>query len=747
MAIAFYDSNRLLPYRHDLKQKQIEQRNQDAERTRQYIGYAGGAFANMAERTGTIFGGRLGSAPAVDAKGEAIAKYGGGTVGAQASQAEWQKGITDEDNKRRQVTHKLGLFMKNVEYGNLQQQGKAWGWRDRDKLETGWNKMFDMYIKDSNQMSKYDLIVKYKHLFPKATQTLLGDYAAAKTDDDREKIMKELTTQPQHTATSNFMTWATDMEYYNPKIAAAPREDVNMLVNYVRNELKFPGMSNPMEEQKEKDQPGSLHEEEWQKQLSPTEVISQDDQQTDDKSDTSITPVALVNPSDTNQAAGQSSSPKILTEDTAKIKEQAIRNSRNGGVLSIQLAEQTEDGRELSIWEVLADAGRKFQEQVAVSVETGSSLFGAGQAGDRAGEWDKAKQTILNRVMASWVRGEDMPDDIKQGVSNAVDNMIVEAKSKAEVHERKWKPSIARTVNPVIKTIEEATGLDEGLRIDETVPPIKKDLSAVHPNNSAQFNKQVVDNLLYIEDPKMTGEVIDDKSYAILGGSVNAWQMAQGTSEHKGKVMTQVREALGLKPESSKWKALEKYFMAGDVNEYLGHVVTGADGIEGSINPTQQANRDSVKLSRDQIRALSKWAYDKNLKTLTANHGFLTKRIYDKYPQLKQLLGDMAYRHGGSFMTRENLGYTGLRDAIDAALDPRNSKNEARGALSTMMSELFSQGVYAREFNTRRLHFLQDRFNKFYATVMSQAKYSPKPKSFVGKGREGSRGTFKIRKK
>ena len=60
IAIAFYDSGRLLPYRHDLTQKQIEQRNIDAENTRKYIGYAGGAFANMAERTGTIFGAGLG---------------------------------------------------------------------------------------------------------------------------------------------------------------------------------------------------------------------------------------------------------------------------------------------------------------------------------------------------------------------------------------------------------------------------------------------------------------------------------------------------------------------------------------------------------------------------------------------------------------------------------------------------------------------------------------------------------------
>ena len=106
-AIAFYDSGRLLPYRHDLLQKQIEQRNIDAENTRKYIGYAGGAFANMAERTGTIFGGRLGSATqAKDATGKMVdveQKYGGGTVGAEYAKAEWQKGMMDDESERERL--------------------------------------------------------------------------------------------------------------------------------------------------------------------------------------------------------------------------------------------------------------------------------------------------------------------------------------------------------------------------------------------------------------------------------------------------------------------------------------------------------------------------------------------------------------------------------------------------------------------------------------------------------------------
>ena len=133
-AIAFYDSGRLLPYRHDLKQKQIEQRNIDAENTRKYIGYAGGAFANMAERTGTIFGARLGSAPTTtDATGktvDAAQPYGGGTTGAEYAKADWQKGVMDDENHRRKVTHKLGLLTENVKYASIIRKREAWGNND-----------------------------------------------------------------------------------------------------------------------------------------------------------------------------------------------------------------------------------------------------------------------------------------------------------------------------------------------------------------------------------------------------------------------------------------------------------------------------------------------------------------------------------------------------------------------------------------------------------------------------------------
>ena len=113
-AIAFYDSGRLLPLRHELKQKQIEQRNIDAENTRKYIGYAGGAFANMAEKTGTIFGARLGSAPqqkdaTTGAMVDVPQKYGGGTIGAEYAKADWQKGVMDDEESQTEGYSQAGI--------------------------------------------------------------------------------------------------------------------------------------------------------------------------------------------------------------------------------------------------------------------------------------------------------------------------------------------------------------------------------------------------------------------------------------------------------------------------------------------------------------------------------------------------------------------------------------------------------------------------------------------------------------
>ena len=749
MAIAFYDSGRLLPYRHKQLSEQIAQRNQDAERTRQYIGYAGGAFANMAEKTGQIFGADLYSGYKGQQPQEAGAQkvglklkkdqqpqeYFGGTIGRDMRKAGWQKDITDQENQRREVTHKLGLHMKAVEMGNIQQAGRAWGWRDRDKIEKTWNKIYDAYIADTQQLSKYDLVVKYKGLFPKATQRLLEDYANYKGDDieqRRKEIIEELTTNPQHTATTDFMQWAEDSGYYNPDVYTEPRDDVNNMVAYVKNQLGY--TINTPEKKPTGLKKTSLHE--FNEQL--LEEKHKKKKQIDSESET----IPKFEPHKGPPSIKNPVNKKIINNDPTTLRQEAEDNINNGGgVLDIEFSNINPDGTEASIWQIMANAGKKLGAYWDEAIRKNKSLVGPGDD-PRVGDVD----TIVNKIIAGVLTGDELPPNIKNQIKNTVSTIVKNAEAKLEVVKQKAGP----TINTAIEKIEDKFGASEpGFRVDVTHSTvIKKDLSAVPKSiYSDEYDEQVANNLLYNEGFKVEADglahVVDDLDDPAIGPSVNAWEMAQGDANHKTKIMNQVRKELNLKPESPKWKALEKYFLAPDLHEFLGHVKRGESPID-VLTPAQQANRDSLKLTPEEGKALGMWAYDKNLKILTNNHEFLKPSVYRKYPELKQLLGDMAYRHGGSFMTDRNkeLGFTSFRDYISHLVGTEtelgNQERNPRGILLKAEFELFNKGLYATETSPRK-SFLQNRFEQFWAAVMTQDKYSGKSRKPSGKGRYGSR--------
>ena len=156
------------------------------------------------------------------------------------------------------------------------------------------------------------------------------------------------------------------------------------------------------------------------------------------------------------------------------------------------------------------------------------------------------------------------------------------------------------------------------------------------------------------------------------------------------------------------------YFKAKDLDEYLGHVKKG----KPALTDLQIKRRRMLKITPDQTKALVAWAYDNNLDTLTNSHGFLNQDVYENNPSLHQLLGDMAYRHGGSFMTSSTAGYIGLADAIKYALNP-TAEVSSKKATATMERLLFKQGTYAKdkEKDNARYAFLQDRFKRFKDNV------------------------------
>ena len=262
MAIAFYDSGRLLPYRHKNLSEQIQHRNQDAEKTRQYIGYAGGAFANMAEKTGQIFGADLYSGyrghpdTARKAGGQEVSfkgekqpqEYFGGTIGRDTAKAGWQKGVTDQENRRRETTHRLGLLMKNVEYGNVQRDWEAWGGRDKEALRKNYTTRWEQYIKDSQLgEDKLLLMSRYSDMYDQDTQDKLKVWHSGKLDtliDDGtiDEDYKQAYRERLETAimTNNtFEKYAENNGLYNKSVAARPREDVNLLLAYLKDGVKF----------------------------------------------------------------------------------------------------------------------------------------------------------------------------------------------------------------------------------------------------------------------------------------------------------------------------------------------------------------------------------------------------------------------------------------------------------------------------------------------------------------------------
>jgi hypothetical protein len=223
---------------------------------------------------------------------------------------------------------------------------------------------------------------------------------------------------------------------------------------------------------------------------------------------------------------------------------------------------------------------------------------------------------------------------------------------------------------------------------------------------SEQQKQQAYSHTIKHEDPDLSGRVIDDNKRAILGGSVDAWGIVGGDIESGRNV---IMDVLKIK-DQAKMKAFVQYFNTKDLDEHLGHIKKG----KPALTPTQLDRRRLLKLTSDQTKALVTWAYDKNLNTLTNSHGFLNQEVYENNPSLHQLLGDMAYRHGGSFMTRTKAGYKGLANAIDHALNP--TKDYSRDdAITDMNRLLFKQGTYSKkkEQGNARYAFLQDRFNRF----------------------------------
>ena len=820
-AIAFYDSGRLLPYRHDLKQKQIEQRNIDAENTRKYIGYAGGAVANMAESTGTFFGARLGSASQEkDSAGNMVdveQKYGGGRTGAEYAKADWQKGTMDDENHRRTVTHRLGLLTENVKYSTLRRKHEAWGGRDPIAGEKEYQKKWVLYMEDVGKamMTKVELMQKYPDLFTDDDMAQANRAGAINLrtdiDDDQKKAL--IAKLDSIAPFSRWLTYAEENKLYDPTIAGKSRPEVDLLMAYLKDEVKFPGI-NGMVADREKiqaDQAALLKNKETSEQDVAAElaaiILAAQKAKAGKSIDTTKIELKDKEPSwfekGTNAVVefveGVSEMPeKLVSSENQKIEQQnkLKRDNKYSGTLkerteglgnfreteepivhdmSIQettveeensvikhlahksveeivtsYATKDKAGKELPVVESFLSLVRRFKGAIGYKLKNNLPIFGgSNSASIYEGNNSASKKEMLSA-------GEAMKAEITKSNNIAIHKLRISGKDGGELKVAMNKVRAAthnliswaeaELINPnqdYIKNYKGPGGLDfvdkmaarhENLlfgapsktnKVKEVVKPkanIQASMIISAPTNkidpaslTLQDQKiQAYNATLAHEDPGLSGQVIDDNTRAILGGSVDAWGIVGGDTELSRQI---VMDVLKIK-DSSKMRAFLQYFNTKDLDKHLGHIKKDKKGRkiknQPALTTTQLANRKLLEVTPKQTKDLIKWAYDKNLNTLINNHGFLNKEVLNNNPSLHQLLGDMAYRHGGSFMTKKKAGYTGLAEALNHALNP--TKEVSRdSAIAKMYRLLFKQGTYDKpeEQGNARYAFLKNRFDRF----------------------------------
>jgi len=822
-AIAFYDSGRLLPYRHDLKQKQIEQRNIDAENTRKYIGYAGGAFANMAERTGTIFGARLGKAPTTtDATGktvDATLPYGGGTTGAEYAKADWQKGVMDDENHRRKVTHKLGLLTESVKYASIIRKREAWGDYDPVAGEKNYEKRWKQYLADvtARAMSKTELMRTYKDLFSEDDYKIMEAANLQPEGTEKDKLLNNL---DRLTPFSRWITYATENKYYDPTVAGKSRPEVDLLMAFLRDEVKFPGMNKVLadrEAQKKKsevvdfkegkDGESEIHTKFQEKFGDGEEVIetkgdSGIKKSMLEKQDLTWSGMAnkLLNLPENLVKAEKQEQQNIIAQQkkldreakrssTLKEREQGLGgdyvgrddiikptvpepvdwnvlhplNSKEANLITKNLGNSSfekvftnlptvdENGRVLRPDEramilhdrIISTLKIKLSNNLSILGETEPTdfkLYGGVKkviteaekksaadiikdnikkfenlehlklrmSGEDGGEWDVAKNKIKAWARASLAFVETKLLDVPPAYKDLTKFDFIDAMVKREREGRKARDGISLTENKLFgNNIKPEVLVKPETNIQASIiRPSAVDLD-INPKdlNSIELKTLAISHVIDHEDPGLTGRVIDDNKRAILGGSVDAWELTQqkditGMWETNLKLNRHIINDVLKIREPDKMRAFVNYFNAKDMDEHLGHIKkdkkTGrVIKNQPDLTVAQMKRRKLLKLTPEQTKALVTWAYDRNLAKLTNSHGFLNKEVYRNNPSLYLFLGDMAYRHGGSFMTSSRAGYIGLADALNHALNPTEEFSR-EDAIAKMDRLIFGQGTYGK---------------------------------------------------
>jgi hypothetical protein len=761
-AIAFYDSGRLLPLRHELKQKQIEQRNIDAENTRRYMGMAGRGFANMAEKTGTVFGARLGSTPQEkDATGAMVdvpQKYGGGTVGAKAAKAEWQKGTMDSESKRREVSHRLGLLMKHVEFGNADRQRRAWGNRDKDALEKEFNNRFTIFSEFAQDTSvqREELVTKWPDFFTKEAKVILAainDPKADYTDKQRQEALESFRDNPEYAPIMNFMKYAAEQNWYNSKIMEEDFEGLNMLTNYLEQEVGFVGMNR--HKKPDKDKSNVAMEKPDDESSGNNMKIEVEKLLGKRKKENVITGTA----GDSTGAAGN------VTDTKKKTLADVVKTVTDG------LPEFTKKGEKINggvaqvyHWakNVLSDLTEVVTEKPEFQAPDINVNLLAKKIRDEADR--KAYEQIAN-----WSEETDGPFDAFEDSIKALINNF-QAEVEAQIPDNKEKleeftEPLVKAFNSGARKTEEYLGFKEGsiynlmsglsddqkriaaarsekeVADNKTQQQIESEMAA-HAAAHGKVDKtttydnmtmeKLIKNTRLFEDNRKygnklinSGYLIDDFNKPILPGSVNLnYHLEHLPMKERIAKANKIIDMIGGFPEGSeKRRMLLEYATTDNVKKIFGFDRNVLN--KNKLTEAQKAARRVIKFTPEQVDKLVDYTWRDHFKQLNNHYKFLNNKAYKDNPYLKHILGDMAYRLGPKFMDKKK--YEGFHDGVRDLVAAKAGDDKAhKDAWEKMWRSVSTQYPKVPK---DRFDYIKDRMDKLKGWI-TKGQYVGKPAVF-----------------
>ena len=695
MAIAFYNQNRLLPAKHEYLQKAIDQRNQDAREMREYVGRAATSVGDMMERTGKFYGANLSDTQDPSKPGGTLAKEG------------WQKGVMDDENKRRTVTHRLGLLMEHMKAGNLERKARAWKGNDEPTVSKQFDNRFKIFSEHIGTMPRADLIGMYPDMYSKTARKHYHYIAAIENEDDRNKKLDEFNRDPKFAPFMDYKKWAQDGGMYDPSVYSEPFEGLTMLTNYLKKEVGFDigGEDSKQSEPTPKSQ------------LVANEGSSNEGGTLQDNVE-SVTGKRKKTEIKTEVKEEEGGSEEYTYEEYMGLnKEEDTSDSP-----SLEDYIKNEDGSEASTFEkyiaFLPDYGRWLNAK-----HLSKPLFKE--------EVSKKKKQVVN---------SNLKQPEKEVVLKNIDALVEQwtgwdfAGARESIgwkgYEGDWADERFKGGSKYATKEDIAERKEEVANEASIAPggPFHREMGSIDTTSShAQMTgRDVVNNTRLLEDNrkpgfKLTdaGYIIDDSTDPILPGGVNLNLHLRG-KPNKLELANRVIDLMGGIPEGSQQRAmLLKYATSSpsELKKIFGHRRGGK-----KLTPKQEAARRIIKLTPDQVDTLVTHTWVDHLAQFSNNHSFIgqnSTKVYNDNPYLKHLVGDMAYRLGPAFMTKDK--WKGFRDGMSLLVNSEDAASKVIGV--GLMKESFAKN-YPRSHKDR-FNYLEDRLNKMEGWI-TRNKYAGK---------------------